>query len=100
MTGHAIHIKLDGRTYSGTYKVDRQLLTVTTNYGKKAGQVVPRKSHEALAQELLQELVREETATRAISLSKVTGSAAVLTRPRSSSSASLLKYSLILAVAR
>ena len=59
MTGHAIHIKLDGRTYSGTYKVDRQLLTVT-NYGKKAGQVVPRKSHEALAQELLQELVREE----------------------------------------
>ena len=56
MTGHAIHIKLDGRTYSGTYKVDRQLLTVTT----KAGQVVPRKPHEALAQELLQELVREE----------------------------------------
>ena len=54
MTGHAIHIKLDGRTYSGTYKVDRQLLTVTTNYGKKAGQVVPRKPHEALAQELLQ----------------------------------------------
>ena len=48
MTGHAIHIKLDGRTYSGTYKVDRQLLTVTTNYGKKAGQVVPRKPHEAL----------------------------------------------------
>jgi hypothetical protein len=31
MTGHAIHIKLDGRTYSGTYKVDRQLLTVTTS---------------------------------------------------------------------
>ena len=57
---HAIHIKLDGRTYSGTYKVDRQLLTVTTNYGKKAGQVVPRKAHETLAQELLQELVREE----------------------------------------
>ena len=55
MTGHAIHIKLDGRTYSGTYKVDRQL-----DYGKKAGQVVPRKPHEALAQELLQELVREE----------------------------------------
>ena len=25
MTGHAIHIKLDGRTYSGTYKVDRQI---------------------------------------------------------------------------
>src|SRR5215208_1087773 len=43
MTGHAIHIKLDGRTYSGTYKVDRQVLTVTTNYGRKAGPVVPRK---------------------------------------------------------
>ena len=35
MSGHAIHIKVDGRTYSGTYKVDRQVLTVTTNYGKK-----------------------------------------------------------------
>ena len=65
MTGHAIHIKLDGRTYSGTYKVDRQLLTVTTSYGKKSGQVVPRKPHEALAQELLQELVREEKGRKA-----------------------------------
>jgi vacuolar-type H+-ATPase catalytic subunit A/Vma1 len=35
MTGHAIHIKLDGRTYSGTYKVDRQILTVKTNFGTK-----------------------------------------------------------------
>ena len=37
MTGHAIHIKLDGRTYSGTYSVDRQILTVSTNYGRKTG---------------------------------------------------------------
>ena len=50
MTGHAIHIKLDGRTYSGTYKVDRQSLTVTTNYGKKAGQVVPRNTMRHLPQ--------------------------------------------------
>ena len=71
MTGHAIHIKLDGRTYSGTYKVDRQLLTVTTNYGKKAGQVVPRKPHEALAQELLQELVREEKGRRLNALIRI-----------------------------
>jgi len=60
MTGHAIHIKLDGRTYSGTYMVDRQILTVSTNYGRKAGQVVPRKPQKMLAQELLQELVQEE----------------------------------------
>jgi hypothetical protein len=60
MTGHAIHIKLDGRTYSGNYKVDRQALTVTTQYGRKTGSVVPRMAHEALAQKLLEELVREE----------------------------------------
>jgi hypothetical protein len=60
MTGHAIHIKLDGRTYGGTYKVDRQVLTVTTNYGRKTGSVLPRMSHEALANKLLKMLVREE----------------------------------------
>jgi hypothetical protein len=60
MTGHAIHIKLGGRTYSGSYKVDRQILTVTTNYGRKTGSVMPRMPHEALAHKLLEMLVREE----------------------------------------
>jgi hypothetical protein len=60
MTGHAIHIKLDGRTYSGTYNVDRQVLSVTTTYGRKTAPVVPRMAHEALAHKLLEELVREE----------------------------------------
>jgi hypothetical protein len=60
MSGHAIHIKIDGRTYSGTYKVDRQVLTVTTNYGKKTAQVGPKVAHAALADQLLHELVREE----------------------------------------
>ena len=68
MSGHAIHIKIDGRTYSGTYKVDRQVLTVTTSYGRKAAQVVPRKPHETLAQELLQALVREEKARKGSTL--------------------------------
>jgi hypothetical protein len=64
MTGHAIHIKLDGRTYSGTYKVDRQILSVTTSYGKKTATVLPRVAHEALARELLELLVREEKARK------------------------------------
>jgi hypothetical protein len=55
MTGHAIHIKLDGRTYSGTYKVDRQ-----TNFGTKTGSVLPRMAHDTLATKLLELLVREE----------------------------------------
>ncbi len=60
MTGHSIHIKADGRTYSGTYAVDRQVLTVTTSYGKKTATILPRMAHEALAQKLLEEMVREE----------------------------------------
>jgi hypothetical protein len=60
MSGHAVHIKIDGRTYSGTYKVDRQVLTVTTNYGRKSAQVGSNVSHAALADQLLHELVREE----------------------------------------
>jgi hypothetical protein len=60
MSGHAIHIKIDGRTYSGAYKVDRQVLTVTTNYGKKTAQIGPKVSHATLADQLLHELVREE----------------------------------------
>ena len=68
MSGHAIHIKINGRTYSGAYKVDRQLLTVTTNYGKKTAQVVPKISHTALADQLLHELVREEKARKGSTL--------------------------------
>jgi hypothetical protein len=60
MTGHAIHIKIDGRTYSGTYTVDRQFLKVMTNYGRKTAQVGSKVSHAALADELLHALVREE----------------------------------------
>ena len=59
MTGHAIHIKLDGRTSSGTFNVDRQILTVSTNYDRKTGSVLPRVAHEALAHKLLELLVRE-----------------------------------------
>jgi hypothetical protein len=57
MSGHAIHIKTDGRTYSGW---TGRSLTVTTNYGKKTAQVGPRISYAALADQLLHELVREE----------------------------------------
>ncbi len=60
MSGHAIHIKVDGRTYSGTYKVDRKMLTVTTPYGRKSAEIDPRVGHEALAHQLLQELVQQE----------------------------------------
>jgi len=60
MSGHAIHIKVDGRTYSGTYKVDRQVLTVTTNYGRKAAALGSKVPHATLADQLLQEPVREE----------------------------------------
>ena len=60
MAGHAIHTKIDGRTYSGTYNVDRQVLTVTTTYGKKIAQLGSKVSHAKLADQLLHELVREE----------------------------------------
>lgn len=32
MSGHAIHIKIDGRTYSGTYALDRKVLAVKTQW--------------------------------------------------------------------
>jgi len=60
MSAHALHIKIDGRTYSGTYKVDRQVLTVTTSYGRKTAQVGPKVTHAALADQLLHDLVKEE----------------------------------------
>ena len=60
MSGHAIHIKIDGRTYSGTYSLDRKVLTVKTSYGSKSAEVGPKIKHEELAQRLLTDMVREE----------------------------------------
>jgi hypothetical protein len=68
MSGHAVHIKLDGRTYSGTYKVDRKILTVTTSYGKKSAEIGQRVAHETLAHQLLQELVQEEKSRKGSTL--------------------------------
>jgi hypothetical protein len=68
MSGHALHIKLEGRTYSGTFSVDRKVLTVKTAYGSKAVTVPERTAHEALAHRLLQELVREEKARKGSTL--------------------------------
>ncbi len=47
MSGHAIHIKVDGRTYSGTFKVDRKILTVSTTYGSKSAEIGPKVTHDA-----------------------------------------------------
>jgi hypothetical protein len=60
MSGHAIHIKIDGRTYSGVFNVDRKTLTVKTSYGSKSAEITPRVTHETLAHQLLQELVQQE----------------------------------------
>jgi hypothetical protein len=68
MSGHAIHIKIDGRTYAGTFRVDRKMLTVMTTYGSKSAEIAPRVSHEALAHQLLQELVVEERSRKGSTL--------------------------------
>jgi hypothetical protein len=68
VSGHAIHIRIDGRTYSGTFAVDRKVLTVTTPYGRKAAEIRPKVSHQTLAQQLLQELVHEEKARKGSTL--------------------------------
>ena len=60
MTRHSVHIKVDGRTYSGAYTVDRKVLTVTTNYGKKTAQIGHQMAYDNLAHKLLHELVQEE----------------------------------------
>jgi hypothetical protein len=67
MSGHSVHIKLEGRTYSGTYKVDRNFMTVTTPYGKKTAQL-NKTQHAALAQRLLEELVQQEKARKGSTL--------------------------------
>jgi hypothetical protein len=64
MPGQAIHIMVDGRKYSGTFKVDRKLLTLTTSYGKKTAEVDTKVAHQALAHQLLNELVKEEKARK------------------------------------
>ena len=68
MSGHAVHIKVDGRTYSGTFSLDRKILTVKTSFGKKAAPVPERTAHETFAREILQELVREEKARKGSTL--------------------------------
>jgi hypothetical protein len=60
MSGHALHIKLDGRTYSGTFAVDRKFLTVTTSYGKKSAEIGAKVAHHALAEQLLRDLIKDE----------------------------------------
>ena len=64
MSGHAIHVTLDGRKHAGTYTVDRKQLTVTTSFGKKTAEVDPKVQHQLLARELLERLVREEKARK------------------------------------
>ena len=68
MSGHAIHIKVDGRTYSGTYTVDRKILTVTTTYGRKSVEIAPKAAHQTLAHQLLQELVQQEKSRKGSTL--------------------------------
>jgi hypothetical protein len=64
MSGHAFHITVDGRKYAGTFTVDRKLLTVSTTYGKKSKEVDARVQHQALAHQLLEQLVKEEKARK------------------------------------
>jgi hypothetical protein len=68
VSGHAIHIKIDGRTYAGTYQVDRKILTVTTSYGRKSAEIASRVAHDTLARQLLQELVQQEKARKGSTL--------------------------------
>ncbi|MET0532003.1 MAG: hypothetical protein ABW003_27340 [Microvirga sp.] len=68
MSGHSVHIKLDGRTYAGTFTVDRGVLTVSTTYGKKTAQLSRQEPQEATAKQLLQELVLEEKARKGSTL--------------------------------
>ncbi|HYI91216.1 MAG TPA: hypothetical protein VEY05_15070 [Beijerinckiaceae bacterium] len=60
MSGRSVHVKIDGRTYAGTFTVDRKMLTVKTTYGSKAAPIAERMAHDNLAHQLLEELVREE----------------------------------------
>jgi hypothetical protein len=68
MTGHAIHIKVDGRTYSGSFVVDRKNLTVTTSYAKRTVEVSPKVQHQVLAHQILEDLVKAEKARKGSTL--------------------------------
>ena len=64
MSGHAIHITVDGRKHAATFTVDRKHLTVSTTYGKKTAEVDPKVQHQVLAHRLLEQLVKEEKARK------------------------------------
>ena len=68
MSGRSVHVKIDGRTYAGTFTVDRKVLTVKTSYGSKAATIAERMAHDGLAHRLLEELVREEKARKGSTL--------------------------------
>lgn len=53
-----VSIELEGRTYSGRYRVERGVITVSTTSGSKTTQL-GRLPEEALARLLLRELVDE-----------------------------------------
>jgi len=67
MSGHSVHCKMDGRTYSGIFKVDRGVMTVTTSYGKKSAPV-DKSQYAVMAQKLLEDLVRQEKARKGSTL--------------------------------
>ncbi|MCY1369854.1 hypothetical protein D9M68_977530 [compost metagenome] len=54
-----VSIELNGRTYSGRYRVEKGIITVSTMSGSKSTQL-GRLPEEALARMLLRELVDEE----------------------------------------
>jgi hypothetical protein len=64
MSGHAIHVTIDGRKHAGTFTVDRKQLTVTTTFGRKTAEVDPKVQHQVLAHQLLEQLVLEEKARK------------------------------------
>ena len=68
MTGHAIHIKVDGRTYSGSFVVDRKNLTVATSYAKRTVEVSPKVQHQVLAHQILEDIVKAEKARKGSTL--------------------------------
>lgn len=55
-----VTINRDGKEYSGRYRVDRDLLTVSSTYGTKITQIIsPSSDPVPLAEILLREIVKE-----------------------------------------
>ena len=55
-----VTINRDGKEYSGRYRVDRGLLTVSSTYGTKTTQVIsPGSDPIPLAEMLLREIIKE-----------------------------------------